>query len=272
MTTRSAPRTATDQSSAVRPLDNPSWQQLFGHITGYPVERPNSFRVSAPGTGTVITVGSVGETYAVQGIHTEITAAEQFDLGAIGFQPTGSQVRLDRVVVRLSRAFGELDILVILGTPAAAGVAVAPPPVNETNNVDETLAIVTRSAGTPVQQSGIADLRRKSPSIDLPPLGAAPSYPSPATRAAVAATDGQLAYLSDTHVLTARRAGGYELVAVSSPTSPTTIMSTAAGAWPTARPVPAASPVIFLLHPAAPFTTTAPPWAVTALDFIAKAT
>jgi hypothetical protein len=159
---------ATDAGSADARLYQDGWRALVGG--NFPdaviLDRSNAtpanapLYVSAPGTGTVISV-SAGQA-VVQGSWYQNTTTKTFDLAALGTQPTTGQSRTDRVILRYNPtatpASSRITMQLLTGTPATTGSQVAP---NLTQNVSGTweieLARVTRVAASNVAQAAITN-------------------------------------------------------------------------------------------------------------------
>lgn len=122
----------------------------------------NSLRVTATGANTTVTVQPGAAL--VQGGTVVNTAAESIDLASVGTQPTGTQQRIDRVVLRYSPdatpASARLSLAVVAGTPAVSpGLPSLAANTSGAGSYEVEIGRVLRSAGASVAQANITDTR-----------------------------------------------------------------------------------------------------------------
>lgn len=122
----------------------------------------NGLKVTAAGSNTTITVQP--GTGLVQGAVYEMTTVKSIDLATVGTQPTGTQKRVDRVVLRYSPdatpASARLSVAVVTGTPAASpGVPSTAVNTTGAGSYEVEIGRVLRTAGTAIAQADITDTR-----------------------------------------------------------------------------------------------------------------
>lgn len=169
---------ATDAASADSRLYQAGWREIMSSAVGDGVvfDRSNGtptavpLYVSAPGTGTVITIGA--GSAVVQGFLYDLTASKTIDVATVGTQPSAGQSRTDSVVLKLdpaaTPASTRLSVQLHAGTPATTGSQAAPTLTKSPTGVWEVeIARLTRAASSNVAQASITQLQPRVVTMTL---------------------------------------------------------------------------------------------------------
>ncbi len=134
------------------------WRQGIGEILGEGVvaDRTGTPLVTAAGSDMEVDIRA--HRAMVQGVQDDFTATS-LDVSAVGSNPTSGQSRIDYVCWKYDPTAKTLTLVVVAGSPATTGSAVAPSLTRSTSGAWHVpIARVTRTGTAAVQSSGVLNV------------------------------------------------------------------------------------------------------------------
>ncbi len=133
------------------------WRQGIGEILGEGVVADRTGTALVTATGADMEVDIRAHRAMVQGVQDDF-AATSLDVSAVGSNPTSGQSRIDYVCWKYDPTAKTLTLVVVAGSPATTGSAVAPSLTRSTSGVWHVpIARVTRTGTAAVQSAGVVN-------------------------------------------------------------------------------------------------------------------